>query len=189
MKSFFKAALLAVAVAAMPIVAEAGPSGGHGGGGAHWGGGGGHWHGGAHWHGGYWGYGGWYGGYWGYPGYWAPAPYYYYGGAGTVVYADGLYGSYPYYPSYNAPPVVQYGVAEPRPGDQVVRSGGQPVPPAAPQAEPIFYPRNGQTLERFQADRDACNQWAASQRGAANDASVFQRATFACMDGRGYTGR
>ena len=35
----------------------------------------------------------------------------------------------------------------------------------------------------------ACNSWATTQTNAMNDASIFQRATFACMDGRGYTVR
>jgi hypothetical protein len=67
-----------------------------------------------------------------------------------------------------------------------------PAPAAAPAptaAEPIFYPRNGQSAAQTEADRRACNSWATTQLNAMNDASVFQRATLACMDGRGYTAR
>ena len=56
-------------------------------------------------------------------------------------------------------------------------------------AEPIFYPRNGQSAEATESDRRECNRWATTQRGAMDDASIFQRATFACMEGRGYTVR
>ena len=61
--------------------------------------------------------------------------------------------------------------------------------PAPAAAEPIFYPRGGQSAAQTEADRRACNSWATTQHNAMNDASVFQRATFACMDGRGYTAR
>ena len=66
---------------------------------------------------------------------------------------------------------------------------GQPVPQATAPAEPIFYPRNGQSAEATESDRRECNRWATTQRGAMDDASIFQRATFACMEGRGYTVR
>ena len=83
--------------------------------------------------------------------------------------------------------MTEYVVSEPQPGDRVVRSG-QPVP-AAPPPDPIFYPRNGQTPAQTEADRQDCNRWATTQAGAMSDAQVFQRATYACMDGRGYTVR
>ena len=96
---------------------------------------------------------------------------------------------YPYYPSYYpyagpwyggtvlvAPPPVAY--AEP-----------QPVPAAKAPPDPIFYPRNDQSPARTEADRQACNRWATTQPSAMSDASVFHRATMACMEGRGYTVR
>jgi hypothetical protein len=61
----------------------------------------------------------------------------------------------------------------------------QPLVPATP--EPVIYPRNGQSNEQLEADRQACNRWATTVPAAMADASVFQRATAACMDGRGYT--
>ena len=64
-----------------------------------------------------------------------------------------------------------------------------PPAPAPRSADPIFYPRNGQSAEQTEADRQDCNRWATTQPNAMNDASIFQRATFACMDGRGYTVR
>lgn len=64
-------------------------------------------------------------------------------------------------------------------------------PAAAAQAlpEPIFYPRQGQSDAQREADRQACNRWATTEPSAMADASVFHRATLACMDGRGYTAR
>ena len=61
--------------------------------------------------------------------------------------------------------------------------------PAPAAADPIFYPRNGQSAAQAEADRQDCNRWATTQPRAMADASIFQRATFACMDGRGYTAR
>jgi hypothetical protein len=67
-----------------------------------------------------------------------------------------------------------------------------PVPPAPPIAsaappEPVIYPRNGQSAAQTESDRRECERWATSQPGAVADASVFQRAVAACMDGRGYS--
>jgi hypothetical protein len=58
-----------------------------------------------------------------------------------------------------------------------------------PTPDPIFYPRNGQTQAQTEADRQECNRWATTQAGAMSDAQIFQRATYACMDGRGYSVR
>ena len=63
-----------------------------------------------------------------------------------------------------------------------------PMAPAAkPMPDPIVYPRNGQPAAQTEADRVECNRWATTQPSAMADASVFQRAVAACMDGRGYT--
>ena len=127
------------------------------------------------WHGGY--HGGYYGG-WG----WGPwlglglglglaAPLYY--DQPGVVYVN---------PPLYYPPATVYATPAP--------AYATPAPAAAaPAADPIFYPRNGQTAAQVEADRQACNRWATSQPRAMDDASVFQRATLACMDGRGYTAR
>jgi hypothetical protein len=152
-----------------------------------WHGGGGSWHGGAV---------GWRGGYYrgGYRGYYWPGAFW--GGVGlgigigAIGYYGGYYGGYysPYYPAYYYdPPLVVapvYGGVEPG-----ASRAGQPVPQATTPtaAEPIFYPKNGQSAEATESDRRECNRWATTQRGAMNDASVFQRATLACMEGRGYT--
>ncbi len=68
-----------------------------------------------------------------------------------------------------------------------------PAPTYAPQApavpDPIFYPRNGQSAAQIEADRQDCSRWATTQPKAMADASIFQRAIFACMDGRGYSAR
>jgi len=128
--------------------------------------------------------GGYHGGYHG--GGWGAGPFW--GGIGLGV-GLGLYSSYYYYdrPDYvvvSQPPV--YYVAPPAP----VYATPQPAAPvAAPAVDPIFYPRSGQSAEQTEADRQACNRWATTVPRAMADASVFQRATLACMDGRGYTAR
>ncbi len=63
----------------------------------------------------------------------------------------------------------------------------RPVPPR--RADPVIYPNRGQSNQQLEADRQACNRWATTQRDAMADASVFHRATLACLEGRGYTVR
>lgn len=99
-------------------------------------------------------------------------------------------GGAPYYYAndvYYAPaPGQGYVVVAPPPGAETV----QPVA-AAPAGlpEPIVYPRAGQSAAQTDADLQDCRRWAATQPGAPADASVFQRAVAACMEGRGYTVR
>ncbi len=156
--------------------------------------GGGHVSGGAGWHGGGWhgGPGHYRGGYWGHRGYWPGA---FWGGVGLGIgigaIGYGYYGGWyaPYYGGYyyDAPVVVApvYSSVEP----SAVARSGQAVPQAAATADPIFYPKNGQSAEATESDRRECNRWATTQRGAMADASIFQRATLACMEGRGYTAK
>lgn len=163
-------AVAALATAAMPAQAQ-----------RHWGGGGGY-------HGGY--HGSYRGGGW-----WGPGLLL--GGIGLGValssrpyydsyYGPSYYGGYSYGPSYvvAAPPTVVYDS-----GPAVVQTiTSQPVPVARNNMpDPVVYPKNGQTASQTEADRQACNRWATSQPQAMNDASVFQRATLACLEGRGYT--
>ena len=78
-----------------------------------------------------------------------------------------------------------YAVAVPPPTYDV---GIAPAPPAARAApDPIIYPSRGQSAGQTEADRQACDRWAMTQPSAMADASVFHRATLACMEGRGYT--
>ena len=126
------------------------------------------------------------------PGHYGGGHGYRHGGNGWVWGGVGLglglglasyYSSYPYYaePGYVVvnPPVVY---DSPR----VVYSA--PVPArSAPQ--PVIYPRNGQSAAKIDADANACSEWAGGQPNATSDASVFRRATEACMDARGYTVR
>jgi Family of unknown function (DUF6515) len=98
-------------------------------------------------------------------------------GGVPYYYADGVY--------YNAAPGRGYVVVAPPPGAEAAPT--TPVP--APAPDPIFYPRTGQSAEQTEADRRDCNAWATTQPNAMADAKVFQRATEACMDGRGYTVR
>jgi len=79
-------------------------------------------------------------------------------------------------------------VAPPQEGAVVQAAAVAPaLPPAKP--DPVIYPRNGQSPAQTEADRQDCNRWATTQPTAMNDASVFNRAVEACMDGRGYSMR
>ena len=95
-------------------------------------------------------------------------------------------GGAPYYYAngvYYTPAPGGYVVAEPPPESDTVQA--QPSPP--PEPEPIIYPRNAQSPQQTEADRQECNRWATTQPNAMADPEVFQRAVAACMDGRGYT--
>ena len=100
--------------------------------------------------------------------YYAGSPYYY---------ADGVY----YAPGSNS----GYTVVEPPPAGDLVAGT---APPKGPP-EPVVYPRNQQSAEQTERDRQDCNRWATEQPNAVADASVFQRAAAACLDARGYTVR
>lgn len=96
---------------------------------------------------------------------------------------DGSYGySDPGYVVVNPPVVYE--------APQTVYSQpvySRPVPARSPQ--PVIYPRNGQSAAKMDSDANACSEWAGQQPNATTDGSVFQRATQACMDARGYTVR
>jgi len=119
-----------------------------------------------HWHGGGWGWG------------WGPA-------FGVALGVD-LALSSPYY--YGYPQTVV--VAPPPPvvyaAPPAVAAAPAPVAPSS-MPDPVIYPRNGQSPAQTESDMRACNSWATTQPRAQADASVFQRATAACMDGRGYS--
>ncbi len=88
-----------------------------------------------------------------------------------------------------APPVIVESspvVVRERPA-VVVEDGPPPVRVPASRPDPIIYPRNGQSAQQTEADRQECNRWATTQPAAMAEASVFHRAVEACMDGRGYT--
>jgi len=96
------------------------------------------------------------------------------GVARAYYYDQGPYPDIVYVP---APPAVAYG--EPR------HESRAPMRKAPP--DPIIYPRDGQSAAQTEIDRRDCNRWAMTQPSAMADASVFHRATIACMEGRGYT--
>ena len=159
-------ASVVLAMAPLPADAQSrhGGGGGRSGYGHGAGGHGGYAHGGYHGHGGY--------------GYWGPGLFW-----GTVGLGVGL-GLSDYY--YYGPPYPGYVVAAPPP--VVYEPQPQPREPAAkPAPDPVIYPRNGQSPAQLEADRQDCNRWATTQQAAMADASVFYRATAACMDARGYT--
>ena len=96
--------------------------------------------------------------------------------AGAPYYdANGVY--------YAAAPGQGYAVVASAQGVDAV----QPVLAPKPLPQPIVYPRNGQSAAQTESDQQECNRWATTQAGAMADASVFQRAVSACLDGRGYT--
>ena len=183
-------------LATLSLAAGASLAQGRGGGGAHAPSGGGHAPGGGRPPGGGQYHGGGYQG-----GYYRGGHYPYYGFWGGVGVGIGLgywgwpyYGSYygaPYYygsPYYYGAPVV---VSQGDGAAAALSSSSSPSSPTPPgnAPEPIFYPRNGQGDAQREVDLRECNRWATTQAAAMTDASVFMRATFACMDGRGYTGR
>lgn len=98
----------------------------------------------------------------------------------------------PYYYAngiYYAPARAQgYTVVAP-PADVEITQTVVQAPDPANLPEQIIYPRNGQSVEQMEADRQDCNRWALTQPNAQVNASIFQRAIAACMDGRGYTVR
>ena len=96
---------------------------------------------------------------------------YYYGG--PWYYGPPVYGP----PVYVVPAPLQDGVPV------------SVAPPARAAVEPIVYPRDGQNAAQTESDRRDCSRWATTQPSAMADATVFQRATTACLEGRGYTVR
>jgi len=100
-----------------------------------------------------------------------------------------FYANGTYYAPVSAPG-TGYAVVAPPAGVEsapsvVVPSAAVSSTPMAP--DPVIYPRNNQSPEQTEFDRQECNRWATTQPAALADASVFQRAVAACMDGRGYT--
>ena len=128
---------------------------------------------------------------------WGPGPFFW-GAVGLGIGLNAYYGG-PWYPG-NAgyagyAPYPGYVVVEPAPVVvvQEAQPAAQPVAAAAAQArtgaavDPVIYPRNGQSAAQIDKDRQECVQWAVAQPRALADASVYQRAIAACMDGRGYS--
>lgn len=128
------------------------------------------------------GYHGGHGGY--YRGGWGPGPFWGGIGLGLGLGIGTYYLTRPDYVVVDSAPTVVY-----TPPPVTVQQAPQPVPRAAAQPDPIFYPRSGQSAAQTEADRQECNRWATTQPSAMADASVFHRATLACMDGKGYTSR
>ncbi len=105
-------------------------------------------------------------------------------GVGVPIGSYGYYGPGYYGPAYWGP---YYGPRYYYPPATVVQAAPRHALPTAP--DPIFYPKNSQSTAQVETDRRDCNRWATTQPGAMTDAGIFQRATYACMEGRGYTVR
>ena len=107
-----------------------------------------------------------------------------------AAYATVWIGGAPYYYAngvYYAPAGYEgYRVVAPPPGSEEAERAPD-LPAAKPAPDPVIYPRNGQSAQQTEADRQDCNRWATTQPSAMADASVFHRAVLACMDGRGYS--
>jgi len=95
-------------------------------------------------------------------------------------------------PAYHYPPLDNY--APPGEVNQAPPSGGQL----------FIYPRQGQSQEKLESDRDACHSWAVNQTGydpnkpppggmpgsqIGQKSADYLRALDACLDARGYTVR
>jgi hypothetical protein len=76
------------------------------------------------------------------------------------------------------------GAAAPPPGVSGAGAPGAGAPGAGAQI--FMYPKNGQSEEQQSIDKRECQQWAASQAGAANS-NDYRRAMMACIEGRGYS--
>lgn len=101
-------------------------------------------------------------------------------GGAPYYYANGVY--------YAAVPGQGYAVVAPPQGVEAAQPMPAPLAPK-PLPAPIVYPRSAQSAAQTETDLQECNRWATTQSGAMADASVFQRAVAACLDGRGYTVR
>lgn len=193
LKSAGKATATTVAVACAALALATGAQAqGHGDHGDHDGRGGGHWAhgGGSGWHGG----GGhdaprYHGG-----GYRRGGDGWVWGGVGLGLglglasyYNNGYYNNDPYY--YNDPGYVVVDPPVFYDTPRTVYSRPVPARAYASAPQPVIYPRNGQSAAKTDADANACSEWAGRQPNATTDGSVFQRATQACMDARGYTVR
>ncbi len=104
-------------------------------------------------------------------------------GVGLGLGAGLLLASPWYYPGYVVTPPTTVIVEQPP------QAATAPLPPQPSRPEPVIYPRNGQSAQQLEADRQECNRWATTQQAALTDSSVFMRAVDACMDARGYTSK
>ena len=92
----------------------------------------------------------------------------------------------PYYYAYDNYYVWNSGMG----GYQAVTPPPQVSNQAAAQrgdTDLFAYPRNGQSAEQQNRDRQECRNWAASQTGSDTDSGGALRAQAACLEGRGYS--
>jgi len=128
-----------------------------------------------------------------------------------VAYTTVYFGGVPYYYANDAyyqwvPDQNQYEVVAP-PGDDNAAQLQPPapppgaVPPPAPGGDLFIYPKNGQSDQQQATDKFECHQWSHQQSGFdptvsgggvppeqnASARSAYNRAMFACLEGRGYS--
>jgi hypothetical protein len=79
-------------------------------------------------------------------------------------------------------------------GEAVSTGGGAADGQPPPSDELFAYPRNGQSEEPQQKDKDDCQRWAAAQTGfdpssrsPIEKRNEYFRARVACLEGRGYS--
>lgn len=58
---------------------------------------------------------------------------------------------------------------------------------AAAPPDPVYDPRNGQSIAQTEADRQDCNRRATQEPRALGDAQTFQRSVASCMEARGFS--
>ncbi len=153
-----------------------------------------HWHG--RWDGGYW------RGYYWPPVFWGPsfawflptlpayAPAYWWDGVPYYYYDNAYYvwdSSQDGYVATAPPPVATDSV-----DNGAVAASPDTYPdnqqPPADSEQVYAYPANGQSPEQQAQDRQACEQWAASQAASnSEDPAAYRRAIVACLTGRGYS--
>jgi len=115
-------------------------------------------------------------------------------------YSTVWFGGVPYYYADNVyytqqPDQGGYAVVDPPDG----ADAPSPPPDAAPSADLMIYPKNGQSKEQQAADQFECHNWAKGQTGfdptqpgggASGNADAarnnYNRAMSACLQGRGY---
>ncbi len=126
---------------------------------------------------------------------------------GSALWAWSLAPRYYYPPAYYYPPPAYYSPPPPYyypPPGEVSQAPTNKDSQAPPMGGQVFiYPRQGQSQEKLESDRNGCHSWAVGQTGydptkmspsmpldqRAQKSADFLRAMGACLDARGYSMR